>query len=110
MTFITIIAVAVIWLLICGFIQGNNNMSVTWGKRKLYNPIARTFATAFIMPIAMLGGLLALLVIPFLIITLPVWLPLHILLRALGRQGFIIEEGRSFSIIVGPGGFKQRWR
>lgn len=44
-----------------------------------------------------------------LLATLPIWLPLHFILRACGRTGFILtdEDGQHFSVVIGPAGFKR---
>lgn len=72
-------------------------MNVTWNDKEIANPVLRV-----------LGAALVVLVVGALLATCPAWIPLDLLLKHLGRRGFIVSEDGAVSAQFTAAAFRRQ--
>jgi len=86
-------------------------MSVTWRVREVQNPALRQLAAVATIVLgaimAPVGTIVAVLGLSLTAVLLPLSLPLHLVLRLLGRRGFIGVEGGRVRYAVERQGFRE---
>jgi hypothetical protein len=79
---------------------------VSWRGREVESPTVRAVITAFAIVVGSFAAALGILLAGILI---AVSLPLHPLLRLLGREGFLTVEDGRLTYAVGRRGFRRRF-
>lgn len=69
--------------------------NITWRGSEVHSPAGRVAVTLFVVPMALLGVLFALV---SLVVLIPLSLPIHALVRALGGKGFYEPRTGSYSV------------
>lgn len=86
-------------------------MSVTWRGREIENPALRQLAAVATIVLggamAPVGLIVAVLGLAFTAVLLPLTFPLHLVLRLLGRRGFIEVKGGRVRYAVERQGFRE---
>lgn len=87
------------------------SVEVSWGDRKLPAnwkwAIPRGLMCLIGFAVLMFGMALMMFLVPLLLVLIPITYPFHLLLRALGRQGFV-REGEGLVYKIDGEAFKKR--
>jgi len=82
-------------------------VKATYKGKEVTNPVAKVLIIIFLIFVAMpLALSVSMLLIASLIVLSPILIPLHLILRKSGRQGFVRDGGRR--IVIGSGAFRKR--
>lgn len=83
-------------------------MNVTWNDKEIANPVLRVLVALLAGVGAVLGAALVVLVVGALLATCPAWIPLDLLLKHLGRRGFIVSEDGAVSAQFTAAAFRRQ--
>ncbi len=78
--------------------------TVTFRGKQITNPTAVNVLTVLLL---VLAPFIILFSLAWLAITLPIAIPLHFILKAFGRRGFVIREINSVKFVADSNGFRK---
>ena len=81
---------------------------VTWNDREITNPFLRGCAILFGITVAVGAMLVVVLMLMLLVLLSPILVPLHFILRATDRPGFVTEENSSYGLVIDGNSFRKR--
>jgi hypothetical protein len=81
--------------------------SIKWNGQEVTDPALRSIVATFAICLGLLAIPLALAGMVLAIILLPITLPLDLLLKRLGRRGFITNDNGQLSYAIGHNAFRR---
>ena len=82
-----------------------------WRGREVYHPLAKVGIAVAMVVMLPIGFLTMVVVVAITIVTLPISIPLHFVLKAMGRKGFLRHEVKglkeSIRIVLDHTGFQK---
>ena len=83
------------------------SVNITFRGKEVHNPLLRKLIVSIVIPVASVAILLVPIAMILVVLLSPVWVPMHLVLKAFGRRGFVVHEGQSMQIDINLAGFRK---